>query len=708
MTTEKRLAAKLPGEDTGIEIRHSMCDICTPGPHCGLDVYVRDGKVIKVEGTRGYPGSDGKLCVKGAATREYLYRADRIRTPLRRTGPRGSGRFEPIGWEEALSEAARALNTVKEKDGPEAVAWMCGYSKWFRAYLQRLAYSFGSPNYMTESSACHEADVCAWKALFGSEIAPDRKNASLILVWGSNPFANAYPLARQLMECRERGARIVVIDPRDTPAARKLADLYIRPRLGTDGALAHGAAKYILDHGMQDQAYIDRYVEGFAEYRAYVDAFDLETTAAATGVPAGQIARLAEMIGTAPSCVVNGGTAMTHRVNGFNNVRAILSLLVIRGQFDRPGGMLPTGTYTFAHSTSGIVSHELEYATATRPKTEKPGVGRRQFPVFAAFVDQCQGMALADQILSADPYPIRAAACFGVNHMLYPDSNRFLRAMDSLDFIVATDIFMTDMCRHADIVLPASTSLERSEVKLFGPVAAYFKPVIPPVWDNRDDVQIMAELAKHLGLDDPLLCAGYDAGAQFMLSESGMEDWEAFRRKGGFAPVPNHRPPPLPGSALAAGLPTPSGKIELSSGVIAALGREELDPLPVYVSSDDGADPAAYPFVVCAGARLHHAIHSRVHNCPTLRALRPEPAVDIHPKDARRLGLQTGDQVELFTAVGAIRVQANVTAVTNVGELQMYHGYREANVNLLLDASRLDPYTGFPSYKQFRAGLRKV
>lgn len=708
MTKEELLQAKIGGGETGIEIRHSMCDMCTPGPQCGLDAYVKDGKIIKIEGTKGFPSNDGKLCPKGASNRQYVYREDRIRTPLRRIGPRGSGEFEQIGWDEALDTCAAELNRLKAESGPECAAFICGYSKWFRAYLQRLCFSFGSPNYLTESSACHQADVTARKTLFGTDVDADMANAELVVLWGSNPFVFAYPLGRLLTARKKEGCRIIVIDPRNTESAQKLADLYLRPRLGTDGVLAHAMANHILEKGLQDQPYINRYVHGFAEYRDYIRRFDLETAERITGVPAADIAKAAEMFAKSRSAATMNGTAITHRLNGYNNVRAILALSAITGRFDRPGGMLPVGDYTFAHSNSGFVSREIQYATETRPHTDKLGVGLARFPLWAKLNDQCQGMDLANQILTAEPYPIRAAVCFGVNHMLYPDSGRFLRAMDKLDFIMTADIFMTDMCRHADIVLPASTSLERSEIKFYGPVVNYTKPVVDPVWDNRDDVAIMAALAEHLDLDDMLLRAGYDAGARYMLEAAGIEDWEAFRAHDGPVPVPNFKPPRPHGETLEAGLATPSGKIELYSELIASLGDSRLEPLPVYVDSDDGADPARYPFVMCAGARLPNAVHSRIHGNKWPRALRPDASVEINPADAAALCIETGDTVEISTPKGAVCMKAIVTERTNRGEAQCFHGYREANINALLSAEHLDPYTGFPGYKQFRCALRKM
>lgn len=704
---EELIRAKIPCAESGITIRHTMCDICTPGPQCGVDAYVRDGRVIKVEGTKGFPSNDGKLCTKGASNRQYIYREDRIRTPMRRVGPRGSGQFEPITWEQAYQETAARLNELKARHGAESVAFMCGYSKWFRPFLRRLAYSFGTPNYATESSACNRAEVMSQKSIFGCITGMDLGHASLFVAWGSNAYVNAYPLGRALNNFKARGGKVIVVDPRNTQAAQKLADLWLRPRLGTDGALAHAMARVIIEKGWCDHDFIAQHVHGFAQYRDYVMQFDLATAERITGVPAGDILRAAEMIACTKPAIIRPSNAITHRTNGYNNHRAIYSLSVITGQFDRPGTLRPE-TDTFCHSDGGFESLEDTFAKATRPKTDKLPLGAGRFPLFHEMVDEGQGMDFIRHVETGQPYPLHGAALFGVNHRMYPESDRFLQALDRLDFVVADDIFWTETCRHADIVLPASTSFERSEVKCYaGRFINYTHPAIDPVWDNRDDVRIMTELACALDLDDPLLRSGYDQCVQYMLSPSGIEDWDAFRQHDGPIPVPNARPY-VWGSTLSAGAHTPTGKLELYSEQVAKYQALGLEPLPVYVSGDDGADPGEYPFTMCSGARLPNAVHSRLHPCAWPRSLRPEAAVDICPADAQALGIAQGDEVELSTPAAAIRVRANLTQLTQPGELHMYHGYEEANVNSLIGADHLDPYTGFPGYKQFRCAVKKV
>ena len=270
---EKRIKAKIPGEDTGIELRRTMCDICSPGMHCGINAYVKDGKVIKIEGLDNHPVNDGRLCTKGMANREYVYREDRIKTPLKRVGKRGEGKFEPISWEEAYALIADRLNQCKETYGAESVAFYSGYSKWYRQMLRRLAYAFGSPNYGCESSACYTAAFMAWKTAAGDQANPDMENSDLFLGWAYNPFYSSYMEAKNAMELKEKGLKFIIVDTRRTPTTEKLADLFLQPKTGTDGALAHAIANVLIQRGWIDKAYIEKYVYGFEEYAEYVSGF---------------------------------------------------------------------------------------------------------------------------------------------------------------------------------------------------------------------------------------------------------------------------------------------------------------------------------------------------------------------------------------------------------------------------------------------------
>lgn len=705
---ERRIKAKIPGADTGIEVRHTMCDICSPGMHCGVNAYIKDGKVIKIEGIDGHPSNDGRLCTKGMANREYIYREDRIKTPLKRVGKRGEGKFEPISWEEAYAQIAKGLNSCKEKYGAESVAFYSGYSKWYRQMLRRLAYAFGSPNYGAESSACYTAAFMAWKVAAGEQGSPDMGNSDLFLGWAFNPFYSSYMGANRAMELKEKGLKFLIVDTRRTPATEKLADLFLQPKTGTDGALAHAIANVLIENGWIDRPYIDAYVYGFEEYAEYVKQFNAENIEDITGVPYDQVAAAAKLIHENPRMSCNESSApLCHHRNGLQNYRSVMALLAITGNFDRTGGQ-KLSVHSYMHVACGFETKENEYLYENRPKDVKEPVGAERFPLWNYLEGEMQAMDLPRQILEGKPYPLRGVFALGLNARMFPDSGRMFRALEDLDFFVDTDLFMTDTAMWADIVLPACTSFERGEFKPYpGGVAWYTSPVIERLGEAKSDVEICTELARVMNLPDEILKNGYEYFIQhYILDDFGVtvEDLKKADLPVKIADVTVHEDMEM----LKKGLNTPTGKFELKSAIIEQHPEWGLNPLPTYIDPLDNADPAEYPFVFTSGSRIPGAIHSRLHNVPRNRSLQPDPTADMNRADCERLGIKEGDEIELSTLRGSITVKVHLTLSVPEGLVNMFHGYSEADAESIMDGDHLDPYSGFPAYRSTRCAVRKA
>ena len=704
---ERKLKAKIPGPDTGIEIRRTLCDICSPGMHCGIAAYVKDGDVIKIEGLDGHPSNDGRLCTKGLSNRQYLYREDRIRTPLRRVGKRGEGRFEPITYEEAYAAIAQGLNKAKEQYGPESVAFYSGYSKWYRQLLRRFAYAFGSPNYGCESSACYTAAFMAWKVAAGDQAHPDMEHSDLFLGWAFNPFYSSYMGAKHAMELKDRGLKFLIVDTRRTPASEKLADLFLQPRTGTDGALALAIANVLIQRGWIDRPYIEKYVYGFEEYAAYAAGFHEGNIEAITGVPYHQVEAAARLIHQSPRVSCNESSApLCHHRNGLQNYRAVMSLLAITGNFDRTGGQL-LSPHSYMHVSCGFRSREEEYLYENRPKDVREPVGAARFPLWNHLEGEMQAMDMPRQILEGTPYPLRAVFALGLNGRMFPNSGRLFQALEALDFFVDTDLFLTDTARYADIVLPACTSFERGEFKPYSNGTAWYtSPVIPPLGQARSDTDILTGLARYMELPDPQLLEGYDSFVQkYILDGLGVTIQQL---KEAELPIPIAPPQQYTDhQELDKGLATPTGKFELKSAIIEEHPDWGLDALPTYREPLDGADPEKYPFTLTSGSRIPNAIHSRLHGVPANRSLRPRPTADMNREDCRQLGLAEGDRIVISTPRGSVTVLVHPTASVPAGLVNLYHGYPEADANSLLDQDHLDPYSGFPAYRSTRCAVRK-
>lgn len=695
---------KLPGKNTGVTLHNTFCDICAPGPHCGVTCYVKDGEIIKVEGTDAHPTNHGKLCARGYAARDYIYRKDRIKTPLRRVGEKGSGQFEEISWEEALRTIAEKLREIKTQSSPHAVAFYSGYNKWYRPFLQRLAYTFGSVNYGSESSSCFTSTILSWKCATGAEmVQPDLKNAGCFLGFCCNPGISSYLMNGGLTANHNRGMKVIIIDPRITPASQN-ADLHLRIKPGTDGALALGLGRELIEKGYIDEAYIQENVHGFEAYGDYVSQFTLEKTAEITGLTPEEIALAAKMVGENKPLAINPSNAsLVHFKNGMQNHRAVMALSAIMGSYDRPGGMIPT-PLTYAHSIGGFETMEPEFSTECYPKDGPLPIGCERFPLWYKITGEMQACDLGRAVLTGEPYPIRAIYAHGMNFRMFPGAKEMEEALKKIEFFVDVDIFMTDSARLADIVLPACTSYERDEFKVFGGGhAQYTQPVIQPLFSARRDDEIIIELAQLLEIQDELITSDRDTCIRYMLRNTPIDLDELKKHP--------ELPQKIEGLEIVPagqhGFDTPTGKFELDSETIRQLNCPELDSLPTYRCSEDEASEEQYPLILSTGIRIPGGLHSRLHDCPTARSLRGEPAADISPQDAQAMGIEKGDRITIETAHGAVTVVANPTIAMPRGMVSLYHGYREADANSLLSWDHRDPYSGFPSYRCIRCSIRK-
>lgn len=710
---EKKIKAKIPGADTGIEVKHSLCAICSPGIHCGVDCYVKDGKIIRVEGTPDHPLNHGKLCTKGSSLRNYVYREDRIKTPLKRVGERGEGKFEPISWDEAYAIIAEKLNAVKQAYSPHSVVFFSGYCKWYRPILHRFAHVFGSVNFGTDDSTCFASMNIANKVTAGCGGAPDMGHANTFLGWNYEGYYSNHLSVAGVQKLKERGGKVIIIDIRDTPASKNLADIFLKIRPGTDGALALGMAKLIIDNGWADMDYVEKYTYGFEQYKALVEQYPLDKVCEITGLDADQVFEATKLYATnGPACTNFSASALVHHINGFNSHRAILCLSALTGNFDRVGGNYPIPS-SYVHKAAGFRSREEEFRSNRYPGGQER-IGAERFPLWNAQNDEFQAMDLLRQMEEEKPYPVKAIFGFGMNAKMFPETDKLLAVMkEKLDFFVDVDLFMSMTAKYADIVLPACSSLERSELKPYeGGFMTFTKPAIKPLYDSRSDVEILCDLARLMQLDDELLLKGHEACVDWMIDGCGLTvaDLKASDKP---IKIPNATWPVQPGKLLENGFKTPSGKFEFYSLAIASIDpKYGLDPLPSYRDPlEDQNDPETkeqYPFYLCTGARLPHAIHSRTHETPWLRSLRPDPTCEVHATDANRLGLHNGDTVEMSSPYGKIRMKVKITTKSQPGVLMALHGYTEANVNELIGRNHLDPYSGYPGFKGMRCNIRKI
>lgn len=707
-TEINKIPHKVPLDGSGIEIRHTICAICNPLSHCGIDAYVKDGKIIKVEGTKANPRNGGTLCSKGAASRQYIYNKERIHTPLIRKERKGKDKFELISWEDALDEIGERLNKVKKELGPESVVFYVGFCKWMRPFVKRLSYSFGSPNYCDESSVCYAATKMAAVLNYGYPALPQIEKAKCLLVWGNNPFYTNTSNVKNILDAKQRGLKIIDVGPLITPVTA-LADIHLRIRPGTSGALALGMANVIIKEGLYDLDFVEQWTVGFEDYRAYAAEFTLEKTSEITRVPVDLIRQTARLFATtSPAALLSGSSPTVHHTNGLQNHRAILALIGLTGNLDREGGnyVVPR---SWLSDANGMQTRQLEYERPPSWAEMEPRLSETIFPVWHHLFNETQAVHLPYRIQNSEPYPIKALVGFGLNYRMWPGSDFMKESLKKLDFFVNIDLFMTDSCRLADIVLPACTSFERSELKIYSEDYAFWtQPVIEPLWDSRSDTDIIFDLAKRIAPDDDIMAKGYEANIDWILKPTGLTVEMLKEYPAGYMLKDIPKPPYE--KYQESGFPTPSGKMEFASSILSEAG---LDALPVFkepkyspVSTPDLVKN--FPLILTTGARLPMYIHSRTFRMPWTKGLRPEPALDINPVDAANRGISQGDRVKLCTPRDSIEVSANLTEVVPPGVINVFHSFRDPEINLLFEPDYVDPISGFPGFKSHICQVVKI
>lgn len=687
--------AKIPAEDNGIRVRRTVCDICDAG--CNIDAYVENGAVIKVMGCKNPAYGNGYLCARGHANRPYIYHEDRIKTPLRRTGERGEGRFEPISWEEALDEIGKRLLDCKKKYGPGAVVFTGGCNEWNRAALQRMAYSFGSPNY--GSTACVEKSgaVIAGGVAAGCTCRPDFKHSGVVLMWGCNLYNKGNTVVDPVLT-QKRGVKVIAIDPCVNVSTYRLADLHLRIRPGTDAALAHGLARIFVERGWVNKAYLEQHVQGFFDYRAYINDFTPERVEALTGITARELETAAHMImQNGPMSVMISDGAFTQMRSGVQTRRAIEALCAITGNYDVRGGMLP-------NVSPGVGERVLrEFVGAVDGEPQHAPVGAHHYPLFARFFGGCQLADLSRQIRQGSPYHVRGLCSFGLNINEFPNDGSWAEALHDLDFFVDVDLFMTRTAQYADIVLPACSSFEREMLHMTAEHRIYYTPpVIAPLGKARPDLDIICDLARRLVPGDRLLCSGSAYLYDYWLSQM---DLSLDILKHAAEPIQLAEESYYPGDYTAAGYKTPSGRYELKSQIMAEMGQPAL---PEYREPRDERERRALPFVLSVGNRQTFGFHSRTHRISWIRALQAAPAVEIHPDDAKLLNIAQGDMVEIVTELGSVQMLAQLTRGMARGMVAVLPDYEEADICSILPEDRVDPCSGVPALRTMSCSIRKA
>ncbi|MGH9174248.1 MAG: molybdopterin-containing oxidoreductase family protein, partial [Vicinamibacterales bacterium] len=598
---------------------------------CATLTEVRDGLAVAFRADPEHPITQGWLCAKVRPYLDRVYHPDRLKYPLRRVGPKGSGVWERVTWDEALAEIAGRWQAIIAGDGPAAIL-PYSYSGTL-GLLQNLVSTSRLFNRMgasaLERSICDAAAGVAVDATIGAKWAPDPRDvrhSKLIVIWGHNPASTGPHFIPFLRQAQKDGAHVVVIDPRRTVTARS-ADLHVQPRPATDGALALGMMNVIFAEGLHDEPWLDANTVGWRELRDRAADYPVERVTEITGVDAEVIVALARRYATTKPALLKFSDGIQRHGNGGQTVRALLCLPALVGQYGVRGG----GVF---YSTSGWVVWDGD-AVGHLPDSPPP-------PRIVNMVRL--GAALTGEV--TDP-PIRSLYILNANPVTStPNSGLIIEGLKRDDlFTVVHDLFMTDTAQYADIVLPATSQLEQIDLhKGYGHRFLQFNhQAIEPLGEARSNWDTSRALAAVMGYDDewlrqePLdvirevfdgtkrhnpLLAGITL-ERLMAEGTVPLNFEA----GGHVPFADLR------------FPTPSGKVELFSQKIAAIGQ---DPLPIYVAPSEFENVKRGSRLVLMSAAAHHFVSSSLANIPKLNRLEGRPSIEIHPADASGRGICDG------------------------------------------------------------------
>ncbi len=625
---------------------------------CGLVVTVQDGRAVELRGDRDHPFTKGFLCVKVARYLERVYHPDRLKWPLRRTGPKGGGQFERISWDAALAAIERRFKEIAgSPDGPQAIlpfsyAGTMGKlqgSSLDRRFFHRLGAS------LLDRTICATAGAAGCDITLGTRAAIDPEAAihsRYIINWGSNTSVTNMHLWAIMHQARKQGAKIITIDPYKCKTAER-SDWWLPIRPGADAALALGMMHVIFRDGLQDQDYLDRYCTGGEELRDRVlKDYAPARVAEITGIAGTDIERLAREYATVRPSLIRLNYGLQRHYGGGMAVRTITCLPAVTGAWRLPGG----GALLSTSKMYGFDGAALE-----RPDLIPPGTRTINMTQLAE--------ALNNELA---PPPVRALYVYNSNPAaVCPDQARVIKGLMRDDlFTVVHEQFMTDTCDYADIVLPATTQLEHFDIHgSYGHLYVQAnEPAIAPLGEARSNNDVFRLLARRMDFEPEL----------FEISDEDLANESLGKiRDAGITLDRLHREGPVrldypkDFAPFAEGrFPTPSGKCELYSERLKAQG---LDPLPTYTPPAE--DPLTRPdLAVRYPLQLISPPHpsflnSTFVNVASLREMAGAPTVEVHPEDARRFGIRDGQQVRVFNDRGGFEAEAQVGATVKAGVL---------------------------------------
>ncbi len=714
------------------EAKRAVCEMCHA--RCRVLVHSENGRLVNIEEDRSFPLVDlvappTRACLRLRGAKEFMEHPDRLNFPLKRVGERGEGKWQQISWQQAFDEIAEKLQAIKDKYGAESIAQTGGTARTYEALIGRFVNLLGTPNLCSAVNICFGPCIVTGTAMFGW---PHRHRTSItlepstgqpfckcIMLFGLESSQSTHRVWKTVQNAKKLGVKLIYVDPRRTATA-ELADIWLQLRPATDTALEMAMINVIIEEGLYDKEFVEKWCYGFDKLVERASEYSPERVADICWVPAEKIREAARMYATNKPATCLNGMGQEHLTNTIEAIQARMILTAITGNIDIEGGQYLSGP------ARCIVSSELCLEESLPQEQKRKQLGADRFKLLSwpgrdliqeyvqkvwgkrSSVSKTDAVAHAPTVyramITGKPYPVKAAITVASNPLVtMPNTKLVYKALKSLDLYVVADYWMTPCAEIADYVLAMASWIERPfcsdswgvDCNIVAGEQA-LPATIPGEYDRKNDFEVFRELLIRLGQGQHWPWKTLEEHFDYILEPLGMT-FEEFMAKGGY-----DFPPGEYKKYEKIGFGTPTGKVELYSTIFEKLG---YDPLPKYEEAAENpiSKPELakeYPLMLNTGGRFEPMYHSEQRQIDSVRRRHPHPLVQINPETAAKLGINNGDWVWIESPRGRVRMKCQYfkgidPRVVHAehgwwfpelpGEEPWLHGLWESNINVLTD-----------------------
>lgn len=687
LSEKKMIGQGRPWEVTKVQ---TTCPFCGTG--CNFDLNVKDGKVIGVTSNPNAPVNGKALCVKGRFGMDMIYNPNRLTTPLIRK----EGALVPAEWDEALDLVASKFREIKENYGANALAALSSaHCTNEENYLMQkfMRGVIGTNNIDHCARVCHAPTVAGLAVSFGSGASTNSfeeiPNAQVMFVIGANP-TEAHPVVgTKMKQALAKGAKLIVVDPRQIELAES-SHLWLRLRPGTDVALINGIMNIILANGWEDPAFIEARTEGFAEFRENLAKYPPETVSQITGVPVEQLEEAARIYATAERAMIFYTLGITEHTTGTDNVMSLANLAMLTGNVGKEcSGVNPLRGQNNVQGSCDMGALPGDYPGYQ--KVVNPEMRKKFEAAWGVTLDPNIGLMLPDMFKAAINKDLRAMYIMGEDPVITDaDANHVRKGLESLDFLVVQDIFMSETAKLADVVLPGASFAEKTGTFTNAERRVQMvNQAIKPIGKARTDGEIIIELANRMGYP-----FSYPSSEQVMQEVAGLTPLyagithERLGSQGLQWPVPS--------------LDHPGSKVLHQNTFTRGKGLF----MPIEYQAANELPDEEYPFLLNTGRKLSH-YNVFTQNSEVLESYAPEELAEINPLDAKRLDVIEGERVKVVSRRGELETKIKVTERVPQGMIFMTFHYMDTPTNVLTNAAS-DKVSKTYEYKACGVQITKI